>query len=274
MASTILEKVAALLAKAEGTSNEVEADAYLSKAQQLATLYSLDLAEAQRVAGKKTRSPMLMQKRIHVGEERKHVNKHLVELFLAVGQANDVRFTIAHNSTYVCAFGYEPDIEISEALWISLATQMCTSAAEHVKSGAWKGQTHTVRKNSNQRWGAYYEDIPVTAAVAKATFYQAYIHKVADRLTTARRSAVKTYDAAHTDQDSNGALVLVKKEESVTAYYKKNNNARGSWSGVRSRTAGRKSVSAAAGTKAGERAKLSATKSVGSKSGMLGKSSS
>ena len=45
--SAALDRIAALLAKAERTEIEAEADAYLMKAQQLATLASVDLAVAR-----------------------------------------------------------------------------------------------------------------------------------------------------------------------------------------------------------------------------------
>ena len=45
--SATIDRISALLAKAERTDNEAEADAYLMKAQQLATLASVDLAVAR-----------------------------------------------------------------------------------------------------------------------------------------------------------------------------------------------------------------------------------
>ena len=127
-----IDTVAALLAKAERTDNPDEADAYLSKAQQLATLYAIDLAAAAAANGGRSRSTRPVQRTIVMGQPRKHVLPHLVGLFLAIARPNDVKADIAHNSTYVIAYGLPDDIDTVESIWLACAPRM----VHEVRSGS------------------------------------------------------------------------------------------------------------------------------------------
>ena len=82
--------IAALLAKAERTDNPHEAEAYLAKAQHLATLRSVDLAMVRARAARTQKRVVPVARTVRIGEAGKRANTHLVSLFVAVAHANDV----------------------------------------------------------------------------------------------------------------------------------------------------------------------------------------
>ncbi|MSW43807.1 MAG: DUF2786 domain-containing protein, partial [Actinobacteria bacterium] len=63
-----IDRIAALLAKAERTDNAEEADAYLMKAQSLATAASIDLAMARSRTAKKEQREQPEMRTIVIGE--------------------------------------------------------------------------------------------------------------------------------------------------------------------------------------------------------------
>ncbi|MEI7630579.1 MAG: DUF2786 domain-containing protein, partial [Actinomycetes bacterium] len=73
-----IERISALLAKAERTDNAAEADAYLMKAQVLATAASVDLAFARAHTAKieMRQSPEI--RTVTIGEKGKRANQHLI----------------------------------------------------------------------------------------------------------------------------------------------------------------------------------------------------
>lgn len=278
-------RIGALLAKAEGTDNEAEAEAYLAKAQQLATRYSVDLALARQHIADRTKAPEPVQVTTTIGEPGKRINKHLVSLYVGIARANDVRVNIAHNSTYVIAFGFDADIEVVNAVFATATAVMVEGANRHVRSKEWEGTTYFAGL------GTYDVRVrPVTAAVARSAFYTGFRERLSVRLAQARAAEVERAqreEAARaeaerargdhapdaTDDDSKAvvsvAIALRQKDKDVEDYYRRTSRAKGSWSGYRG-SAGTASGSRDAGRKAADRMRLTPADGVGGKAGEIG----
>lgn len=259
-----IDTVAALLAKAERTTNAEEAEAYLAKAQHLATLYAIDLAVLAASRDARAKSTVPVQRTVTVGEPRRHANPHLIELFRVIAAANDVVIDIAHNSTYVIAYGITEDVDTTEAIWLSCAPRMVSDCKVWIASGHWRADT--MRK---WQWPHGWVEVPVSARGAKAAFFDAFAHRVGRRLDEARKSAIAEADARPAAREAPGApesggaeMVLVAKADQVKDFYRRTSRARGSWRGYRGQSAGGASGSARAGDAAGRNARLSAAKGI------------
>lgn len=256
-----IETVAALLAKAERTDNADEADAYLAKAQHLATLHAIDLAALAAASRSSTKASTPVQRTIRVGEARRHANSHLVALFSAIARPNDVLIDVARNSTYVIAYGLPDDVDTCESIWLACAPRMVESANAWMRSRRWRHDTTPAYQP-----GVGYVEVPLTARAAKATFMIAFIQRVGERLTHARQEAIDEVDAgtvaATAADDGGAALVLVAKADQVRSFYQEASNARGSWRGYSGSYAGSDSSSAKAGDAAGRAARLRASRGI------------
>lgn len=257
-----IETVAALLAKAERTDNADEADAYLAKAQHLATLHAIDLAALAAAARTGTKATTPVQRTIRIGEARRHANSHLVALFSAIARPNDVLIDVARNSTYVIAYGLPDDVDTCESIWLACAPRMIESANAWMRSKRWRHDTAPAYQP-----GVGYVEVPLTARSAKATFMIAFIQRVGDRLSHARQEAIDEVDAtavapAVAADDGGAALVLVAKADHVRTFYQEASNARGSWRGYSGSYAGSDSSSAKAGDAAGRAARLRAARGI------------
>ena len=286
----MIEKIAKLLALAESTKNEAEAAAYMEKAQTLATLNAIDLAKARSLDPAKKKSSVPVQRRITLGEHGTRGLNTYVELFDGIGRANDVKCTIAHNSTYINAFGFPEDIDATETLFRSLLVQMVTASQEYRKTGEWKKDTvyrpseYVNYDRNNKRCGAYraVREVyipggyrPVTWLTARLEFQEAYASRISSRLRDAKYKAeaeAKAADAAAAaliPVADNGAattapgteLVLKAKREEVDLFYNQKSTARRTWKGgYASRGA---STSRAAGGAAASNARLSSQGTLG-----------
>ena len=208
----LLDKIGKLLAQAEGTDNEHEAEAFVARAQELATSYAVDLELARaRQQDRRLRAveEAFEQRRLVIGDRGKRGNRQLVFLYLAVAQANDVLVNVATDSTFVLGFGYPADLDVVERLWASLATQMATAAARRLRAG---------------------EHGRVAVVSWRLSFYEGYVHAVQTRLTQARERAL----SQPTEGGSTGALVLRDKADRVRAFHDQESEARGTWRGGRS----------------------------------------
>lgn len=255
----IMERVALLLNQAENSSGP-EAEAFMDRAQKLITLYSIDEALARKALADRTKRQTPIQRTITIANRVGNSNRvqnnaaEMVDLFLRIAGANDVTCNIAYNSAYVITFGFPTDIDLCEALWASLATQMVDAALKVVKTGEYKSET---TKRYNRRT-CMYEDRPVDARIFKTSFYKGFIKQISVRLKKARNEAIEARDEARNEAaaDSSSSLVLVEKRDEVAAFYKANSNAKGSWRGS-VRNSGSSFSGREAGRAAGEKARLS-----------------
>lgn len=271
MSDKMLDKIAAMLAKAEATDNEAEADAYFTKAQALATTYSIDLAIARQRTAKREAREQPVVKNISIADRSVKARKHYVELIWAIAQSNDVKMNFAHNSTYVIAFGMPSDIEVVEVMYGALVTQMVESANRYLATGAYKNEmvsrpiyeTDTDWYGRKRRYVAGYSSKPQDGRVARASFYTGFKTRVSQRLRTARSEArtaamaqsVSVVDESGKVSEVSTDVVLRNKDIEVADFYKAKSTAKGSYKSASS--GGYSSGAYNAGTTAGNNARLS-----------------
>lgn len=227
--SEMLEKIRKILAKAEGTDNVHEADAFLQKAQKLARQHAIDLETVRQSSTGKSSQPE--RKVIHIGAPGKQGNTLLIALLAAVGLANDVTFEASSKNTYAVAYGFPSDIEVVETLFTHLSLQMIQAANDYLKTGSYK------------RDGVHGKS-------ARKTFYIAFVNRIHARLTEANEAA---------DQEATGtstAMVLVGKRDEVEKFRKGMSKATTKWRGPSSQRSQSKDA-LQAGDQAGRNARLS-----------------
>jgi hypothetical protein len=186
-----LERIAALLNQAEGTDNPAEREAFMKKAQTLATIHSIDLARARSVTRSKENSTPI-QRTITAGERREHGRLVRIDLILGIARANDLRCTISHDRTRVYAHGFEEDVNTTEALYASLVIQMASESEAFLDKGEWKNDTVYRKKRVSDRWGGSYDEwghYPVPKQTARQEFQSAFASQIESRLMVAKREA-------------------------------------------------------------------------------------
>ncbi len=258
-----LDRIAALLAKAERTDNEAEADAYLMKAQQLATLASVDLAVARARLAKREARQQPESRTTTIGEKGRRANPHLIALFIAIAHANDAQVDVASNSTYVIGYGMPADLDVIETMFGSLAVHMVHAGQGYVTAGTWRTETYVARVASRRRG----ERRPHTAQTARASFYRAYVDRITERLTTARREALERIarPEAPAVMPVDGAMVLRHKATEVHSFHSQVSKARGAWGGYSGAVRNPAGSAAEAGRSAASRARLAAQMELPSK---------
>ncbi|MCR5977873.1 DUF2786 domain-containing protein [Gordonia jinghuaiqii] len=269
----LLTRISALLRQAENTDNEHEAETFMQAAQRLATASSIDLAVARAhdPAARKQVTPISRQ--IAIGEPGKRGLRTYVQLFVAIAAANDVTVDVAGNSTFVLAYGYEADIDASEALYTSLIVQMVAASDAYLRSGAYKGETfaRVVTQKTGWRNRRVIEEKPLSPITARLNFQSAFAERIGKRLAEARDAAREEAIAAERESGDTArstALALRNKELEVTDFYRSESTARGTWR-PSSASAGYSEAARRAGDHAGRRAKIGADREFGGTRGAL-----
>ena len=251
-----IDRIAALLAKAERTDNEAEAEAYLMKAQHLATLASIDLALARARTEQRQSRQEPLARTTTIGEKGKRANPHLIALYVAIAHSNDCKVDIAYNSTYVIGYGMPSHLDVVETMFGPLAVHMVESSQRYLSRGEWRTETYV--KIAKRRRTVR----PHTAQTARAAFYQAFIARIDERLAQARAQAVASSPAMAPSPSgtSAGALVLREKEQEVARFHAETSQARGSYGGYSGGVRGASGSAHQAGRHAASQARLSAAK--------------
>lgn len=284
-----LDKVGKLLAMAEGAATEEEAAAFFSKAQTLATAYSITLADARSAVEKKREEPT--RETVTVGQRGKHVNKHLCGLWIMLSDVNDLKINMAHNSTYVVLFGMPSDIANAKSQYAVVVPQMVKFAEDWLRTDEWRDETvwrakkryveygYTTYYGAKGYWEEDWGQYPITKQAARASFYEGYTSRLRGVLMDARDAGIREADEHfHAEDVARGAvlesvvngsggesraeLVLKAKEVAVSEYYDKTSTARGSWRGG-SRSNGTSSSARRAGQAAAARTSLGGGRAVG-----------
>ncbi|OMC33969.1 hypothetical protein A5740_09950 [Mycobacterium sp. GA-1841] len=227
----MLARIAALLRQAEGTDNLHEAEAFMAAAQRLATATSIDLAVARAHSDQRTKAQMPVQRTITIGAAGTKGLRTYVQLFVMIGQANDVKCDVASNSTFVYAYGFAEDIDATHALYTSLLLQMVKASEAYIASGAHR---------------------PTPTITARLNFQLAFGARIGQRLTQAREEAHREVDEA----DRPGtAIALRDKDIELRSFYRETSQARGTWR-ASSASAGYSSAARRAGDRAGRHARI------------------
>ena len=171
-----LERIGKLLRLAEKamSSSDEEAASAMAKAQKLATEHAIDLEIArQHVASKEARKIPTIRK-VTIGLRGKRLLATYCQLYLAIAASNDVTCDLAQNSTYVVAYGFESDIDVVDALYMSLVMQMVEASTAYLRSGEYKQEKVRrpvyERDSWNYREFIGYEEKSISGITARKSF--------------------------------------------------------------------------------------------------------
>ena len=277
--SDLMDKIGALLLKAERSDNEHEQDAFFKKAQQLATLASIDLeaARLRQETKEKRETPEARHVQLFDWADKRQTKSYFIELFMAIGRANDLRFLISNRNAYVIAHGFPSDIDVTEALYQSLSLQMVQSAEQYLKRKEYREEWVTYESVEYAQYGGSFFDNGVVSKrkrmdgrTARRNFYDGFRQRIGERLHEAKREAVASVDPFETasGETESAALVLKRKSDEVEDFYQSKLPKRsGSWQGG-GNTKYSKSANSA-GSSAGSRASMGGGASLSGKRGMI-----
>ena len=259
-----LAKIGKLLRQAEGTRNEHERDAFLARAQSLATRHSVALAVARAAVRRHERRESPVFERVVLGEQGKRSLARYVQLMSVIRAANDLSMTISAGNSAVTLYGFAADIEVTKALYASLVVQMIADGDRYLRSGAHKREISLVWE-PRRGW----VEKAVDGATARAAFYEGWTAKVGERLREAKerqlREAVLADGPVAPGESTSTELAVRAKELEVVDYFQgkmREHNVRGTWRGTTSAQAAAP-ASARAGAAAAARAVLGRERALG-----------
>ncbi|MFP4635574.1 MAG: DUF2786 domain-containing protein, partial [Nitriliruptoraceae bacterium] len=190
----LIERIGALLAKAESTEHEAEAQALIAGAQRLATTHQIDIAHAEQTRQRAHRREQPEQRRVTIGPRGRQHNARLLVLQTVVAHANDVKVDMLSDSTVAFLYGFPSDLHLVETLYASLAVQMTGAAQDAIDRGVHRRDEHAYLTGN----GTWRTD----ARVYRANIYDGFTVAIAKRLDDARDEAIADHDVVHCQDGS------------------------------------------------------------------------
>ena len=184
-----LKVIRALLAKAEGTEFEAEAESFTAKAQELMTKHSIDAAVlAASEVGAAHRG--VTSRRVHI--DNPYADEKATFLS-AIGEVNGVRSVWSPQAGFSTVMGFPVDVQLTDLLFTSLLVQATRAMSE-----------------------ATARDRRLSTPSFKRAFLIAFADRVAERLEEAR-----DHVATAAQQQYGSALVpiLADRKEAVESAY-------------------------------------------------------
>ena len=185
-----LKLIRALLAKAEGTTFEAEADAFTEKAQELMTRHSIDSAMLAAHAAGGSAQFGVESRRVHI--DNPYADEKATFLS-AIAQVNGAKCIWHPSAGFSTLMGFTVDLQLTDVLFTSLlvqATHASTAATAHDKR---------LRSPSFRR-----------------AFLVSFADRISERLEAARRHVAE--EAAH-DYGDAMLPVLAQREAAVEQAY-------------------------------------------------------
>lgn len=177
MSSDIISKIQKLLAKAESTTHEAEADAFFAKAQELMMAHAIS-EEALKAAGEKPKDE-LVEVSVFI-KEGLPATKSRQWFLRRVSEAMNCRTLIFGRTNTTHVFGYKSEAEFVQLLYMSVEMQSHAAVLRELK----------VAKREHAERHPYVKFRP---GVWRRTYIEAYLSRVGDRITERYRTVDETH---------------------------------------------------------------------------------
>lgn len=185
-----LKLIRALLAKAEGTTFDAEAEAFTAKAQELMTRHSIDAAVLASSAEGSHHATGVESRRVHIDNP---YAEEKAGFLAAIGEVNGVKCVWVPYAGLCTAMGFPVDLQLTDLLFTSLLVQ-ATRASAAATAG--------------------------NRQLSTASFRRAFLVAFADRIAE-RLEAARSHTRAEAAQEYGDSLlpVLASREAAVEAAY-------------------------------------------------------
>jgi hypothetical protein len=284
------ELIGQLLAQADSAGTEEEKMIFFEAAQKKASRLGIDMAVARAALAKSQEKEKPTHRQLKLGDRGQRALSWYCELAQTIAGSNDLRCTMAHNSTYINFYGMPSDIDVTEAIYAACVTAMVTGGDAFLKKGEYKKDVRPLRVkvrsdnphyDPNNYWSAKkynpkylyewtYVDKPVSGMTARQNFYKGFVYEIGSRLRKAKSEAraeavadVRLQEPQAPTGETSTELVLRSKGREVGEYYDVTTRGRVSkkgWSGSKSPV--HSGISSAAGTQAAKSVDLGGRKGI------------
>jgi hypothetical protein len=160
----MLDRVRALLAKAESTTFDAEAEAFMGKAQELMARHAIDMAMLHTDDPRTGLAAGVQARRVHVDDP---YAKQKSQLLAAVATVNDVRVVWHEGFGFATMVGFPVELDLTELTFTSLLVQMTRSMT---------AATSTDRSRTR-------------APAFRRAFVLSYAQRIGERLAAAKQRA-------------------------------------------------------------------------------------